>query len=435
MILGVVAVLAQQSTGAMVQLHDLSIAGRLAQAAYSAAFYPRAMFFHWSFNPIYERPSDPNLLDAPFVLSVGALGAITIVAVLMRRRWPAIFVAWLAYLVLIAPVSGLAQAGMQLVADRYSYLPCMSLALLVGAGVIGIWRSTDGSLVPRLIGLSCAAALLVTWATLAWRQTHVWRDDLSLWGHTVRCGPSSIARNNLGWHLWLAGRTPEAIDQIIHALAIEPNHEKARQNLSMILMDSRTVLEPDQMVEAAEVLRVIATVRSDDAIAWHALGKTMLKLGEVDQARLDLERAVKADPADAAAWMHLGQVRMQMSDLPSAIDALTKAVEFDPSVAQAWLSLGAARLESGDAPGAVAACRKAVDLEPRQATTWTSLGFALLKADQFEEARGAAQRAFDINPGHALTRQLLLEIDAAHGGASPMTMPQNSDNAPATSQP
>ena len=40
-----------------------------------------------------------------------------------------------AYLVLLAPQSGLLHAGYALAADRYSYLPTLAPALLLGAGV------------------------------------------------------------------------------------------------------------------------------------------------------------------------------------------------------------------------------------------------------------------------------------------------------------
>ena len=40
--------------------------------------------------------------------------------------------AWLCYLVLVAPVSGAAHSGGETLADRYTYLPCLAWALLVG---------------------------------------------------------------------------------------------------------------------------------------------------------------------------------------------------------------------------------------------------------------------------------------------------------------
>ena len=42
---------------------------------------------------------------------------------------------WLVYGLTLAPVSGIVHNGPQLVADRYSYLSCLGVALLVGAAV------------------------------------------------------------------------------------------------------------------------------------------------------------------------------------------------------------------------------------------------------------------------------------------------------------
>jgi len=55
-----------------------------------------------------------------------------------RRRWPAGLAVAIAYALTLAPVSGIAQAGPQLVADRYSYLSTLGLALLLGGGLIAL---------------------------------------------------------------------------------------------------------------------------------------------------------------------------------------------------------------------------------------------------------------------------------------------------------
>ena len=64
----------------------------------------------------------------------------SVTLVLARRRWPAGLAAWAAYGAMLAPVSGLAHAGPQLVADRFSYLPSLALTLLLGAGVVAATR-------------------------------------------------------------------------------------------------------------------------------------------------------------------------------------------------------------------------------------------------------------------------------------------------------
>ena len=53
------------------------------------------------------------------------------VAVVLRRRYPALAAAWLVYLVTLLPVSGLLHVGTHIAADRYTYLPSIGVALIV----------------------------------------------------------------------------------------------------------------------------------------------------------------------------------------------------------------------------------------------------------------------------------------------------------------
>jgi Flp pilus assembly protein TadD len=410
---GVIAVLAQRHAGAMVGTDQINLADRLAFAAYSAMFYPRAMFLHWTFNPLHERPPDPHFLDPQFVLSAAGLIAVTVAALVVRRRWPAMLVAWFSFLVLVAPVSGIAQSGMQIVADRYSYLPCMGFAVLFGGAAAYIWGGQARSYISRLVVALLTVAIVSNWAALAWRQTFVWRDDISLWSHAVQCQPSSIACNNLGWHQWRADQSSDACAQFVRALTIEPDHEKARQNLCMIVLDSQADLSAERLGEAATVLRSVATQHSQEPHVWLALGRAMSKLGNAVQAEQDLSRAAQVDPLNAVAWMRLGQVRIELSQWAGAIDALTRAVDAEDTPVQAWLSLGEARLRSGDAPGAVVACRRATELEPQQPATWRALGFALFASGEPRQAGAAVKRSLELAPDHPAATQLLREIEAA----------------------
>src|SRR5262249_32341534 len=109
---------------------------RLAQAAYAAVFYPAKTLVPVRLSPIYELPARLDAGEPRFVVAVGLAAAITALLVARRRTLPAAAVAWGSYLALLAPVSGVVQTGPQLVADRYSYLPCMSFALLAAGFLV-----------------------------------------------------------------------------------------------------------------------------------------------------------------------------------------------------------------------------------------------------------------------------------------------------------
>ena len=65
-----------------------------------------------------------------------AAGAVGLTAMVIRfhGRWPALTAAWVVYLLILAPSSGLVRTGPSVTADRYGYVSMLPLfALLAGA--------------------------------------------------------------------------------------------------------------------------------------------------------------------------------------------------------------------------------------------------------------------------------------------------------------
>ena len=52
-------------------------------------------------------------------------------------------------MVILLPVIGIVTFGLQLVADRYSYLSCLGWSVLGGATVLYLWQSWLGAVAPR----------------------------------------------------------------------------------------------------------------------------------------------------------------------------------------------------------------------------------------------------------------------------------------------
>src|SRR4029450_10833815 len=109
-----------------------------------------------------------------------------------------IFVGWFWYVIAIAPVIGLLQAGEQGMADRFMYVP------MIGVLIIAAWMSP-----PRLAPVG--AALIALCATTARAQTAHWQNSIELWSHATRVTPESyIAHENLGQALREIGQLDAA---------------------------------------------------------------------------------------------------------------------------------------------------------------------------------------------------------------------------------
>jgi uncharacterized membrane protein YfhO len=59
------------------------------------------------------------------------------------RKLPFLFVGWFWYLGTLIPVIGLVQIGMQSMADRYTYLPSVGIAIMLSWGVQSLIKSKE----------------------------------------------------------------------------------------------------------------------------------------------------------------------------------------------------------------------------------------------------------------------------------------------------
>ena len=76
---------------------------------------------------------------------------------LLRRKLPFLLVGWLWYVVMLLPVIGIIQVGLQARADRYTYLPQIGVLLAVVWAIrdlTSLWRGRTVVLVPDVAGSS-----------------------------------------------------------------------------------------------------------------------------------------------------------------------------------------------------------------------------------------------------------------------------------------
>src|SRR5207249_1127271 len=176
-------------------------------------------------SPVYplQRPVLP--VGASYLLGGAVVVVITGFVILARRRWPAAGAVWLVYVVTLLPVSGIFQNGPQISADRYSYLPSLSVAMVGGAGLLASWRAWRGPGRSRSIAcvMTGAGVLVVTvLVALTWKQVTVWHDPERLWSHALAIAPSSVVHSHLGYVRRQQGRLDEAIEHYRTASSMRP---------------------------------------------------------------------------------------------------------------------------------------------------------------------------------------------------------------------
>jgi len=233
-LLGIVAAifaLAATPASARASLDTLNLGSRGLVASFGAAFYLEKTVLPVGLSPLYA-----------FVTSVSwvLLGGLVVAAALlasMRRRWPGVVAAAVVYVVLLLPTLGFFATGPQAVADRYSYLPSLGWALVLGGLVAWPWAGT------RLAQPVAAGALAVL-LLLTMEQVRIWRDSISLWSRAVALEPGNrFARINLGGAYAAAGRTQDAIEQYREVLSLSRDKAPWYEVLGWLYASSGRVSE------------------------------------------------------------------------------------------------------------------------------------------------------------------------------------------------
>ena len=216
---------------------SLSVGGRVALAAYNIVSYAWRTVMPTDLSPLYALPASIDPLAPRFVTSALVVLAVTGALVAARTRWPAGLAVWVAYVTMLLPVSGMFHTGYQITTDRYSYLPGLGFAMLVGGVVAMLLRAAgDGRLRPVVTQAATAAIALwlIALAALTWSQVHAWRSSLSLWSTALDADPScAVCHANLGVALFNLGQHDAAAAELERAVRTAPNLAQVRYRLAL----------------------------------------------------------------------------------------------------------------------------------------------------------------------------------------------------------
>ncbi len=291
---GVWALIARQEGGALYTLAEHDVLARLAQACYGLTFYLWKTLLPTHLGPLYEIPPREVLFGPMLWISVTVVVSVVLVSVRLRRRWPAVPAALIVYVVVLIPVLGIVQSGPQLVADRYSYLPSLALAVIVGAGLLrfihaaALRRKPNGRAVVTLLSVLVVTAL--SWATFH-SQADTWLSALTLWARGVQVSPNSaIAHTNYADALVRAESFADAAGHYDRALELNP----------------------------------------DDPVALHHFANLHARFGRTDEAIRYYLQSLRIDPNRAGACFSLARLLVGKGRTRQAVDVLRDGARRHP---------------------------------------------------------------------------------------------------------
>ena len=348
----------------------------------------------------YPHPND-TLTIWEILLAIGLLLAMTIAAIVFRRKRPYLFTGWFWYVGMLLPVIGLVQVGEQGHADRYTYLPH------IGLFVLAVWLVADVTAVSqrrsRVVVPAAAVIIVVALGWAAFIQTSYWRNSETLWTHTLAVTSNNdVAHNNLGYLCADRGELDKAISHFETALRIrsskrDPHYSVGSAFVQVNLADalSRKGQPDEAIVHYEEAIKS----QPNYADAYYNRGNILFAEGRVEEAMADWEKTLQIRPNDADAHTCLGNALLRRGSLKEAVAQYENAIALAPEdphsrINIAWVFATAPDASIRDGIKAVEFAQQAMELsggnDPKFLRT---LAAAYAESGRFSEAITTAKQA------------------------------------------
>jgi tetratricopeptide (TPR) repeat protein len=391
-----IALVAARSGANLVTMAILGPLDRLAVSLYGLVFYLWKTVVPLGLSPFYPLMTPIAPFSMPYVLSGFVVAVVTALSILLRRRCPTLLAVWIVYVVTVLPVAGILQNGPQISADRYSYLPSLSLAILAGAGVLGLRRAaTSRRRTFALFAASAGILVVMLLTALTWRQVAVWRDPERLWSHALASGPSSTAHEHLGYLRRLEGRLPEAIDHYRIAASLQPGAASIR------IQWGNALAQQGMLAEAIDRYREALHLAPGSAAPQYHWGNALVAAGRLDEAFAHYREAVRIDPANAEAQNSWGRALAQAGRWDEAIARYQEAVRLKPHSVP-YYNWGNALFAAGRLDEAIVQYRESIRMDPSAAEAYNNWGRALAQQGKWEDAITRYREALRIRPNYPL---------------------------------
>lgn len=303
---------------------NLPLWAHLANAAISYVRYLGKTFWPVNLAIVYPHP-DLSISVRAAVLSALTIAILTTLAIVFRRRRP-FFVGWFWFLGTLVPMIGLVQVGAQAMADRYAYIPTLGIFLIVcwgAAELAELWH------VPRAFVAVGTAVVLMALGIALQRQISFWRDNITLWTHTVAITDANyIAEDNLATALIDAGRIEQALPHLQRTLQLRPDDPEATLNIA-----TYEQIHGNYQAALDGYAKVFQLTRDSHWVTTARVnrGYAHLSLKAYDAAKQDFEAALAEQPTNSKAYRGMALLAQKTGQIEKATEDYEHSVQLQPT--------------------------------------------------------------------------------------------------------
>jgi len=337
------------------------LGSRFANAPVSFVTYLEKTF--WPHDLAVFYPFSNQLPVWQVMGSVLLILVISVAVIAMMKRMPYLFVGWLWYAITLLPVIGIIQNGYYAMADRYTYLPSIGIAVMLAWGIPFMFSSED---MRKKILFPAGIAALAILAVLAWQQCSFWKNSITLFSHALQVTKDNyLAHNNFANALVNEGKIVEAIDHFNKAIIIKPDYADAYSNRGVAYH------KLGQYQRAIEDYNQNIRLKPDNDLAYYSRGLAYIELGQYQLAIDDFNKAIRLNPNYARAYNNRGISYNKLGQYQLAIDDFNKAISLIPNYTRAYNKRSNAYFNQGNKERSCRDLQKACELGECKLLEWT----------------------------------------------------------------
>jgi protein O-GlcNAc transferase len=205
---------------------------------------------------------------------------------------------------------------------------------------------------------------------------------------------AASARYKLGQSLLRVGKIPEAMEAFRDAAQLKPDFLEAHFALGVLLARQGIENHGEAMDQFLEVLRL----NPNHVRARINLSNLLEQGGDLEAAIAEMQKAVQLAPKQADFYLLLGQKQQKAKQYQEAIQSYRRSTELNPQMFGAHYGVGVVLYLLGDFAGAATELQSLLELNPDHAYAHYQLGKLLVKQEEFSKAATHLEDAIRLQP-------------------------------------
>lgn len=302
--------------------------------------WPVALSIFYSL-PVVHTPDVWNFIIPCMILTLAGVG----LALWSKRSRVAAFSTILLIVPLLPAMNLRAYARVEIVHDRYLYLPSIGICILAAMALRRVyagstrWVGQPARQWAVVIPLACALGYGVI------NQGQYWANSLSLFTRGVEIAPNNeIANQCMGTAMLSSSRFVDAIPYYQRALQANPRMSESLYSLGRAYYELGMYAESERYFERA----IAVTPRYSYPYLYYGLAK--LKEGQLEAAERVLRHVLRIKAPDDYREFHLalGQVLEAKGDYQGALREFEAEIRENPDPSKAFQGIAEAKAKLGN---------------------------------------------------------------------------------------